>query len=121
MPSSSACRTHAVAASSSTCDPWVSQLPYAISELLSPLPPRFRVFIGLNLGRARSGGSGGPSQGHLGPHLGRPLRPLVGLAAHLDEAAAGVDGRRPVVAVDVLDRDPTTLVRYGVDEPAQQG
>ena len=27
MPASSAARTHAVACSASTCDPWVTQLP----------------------------------------------------------------------------------------------
>src|SRR5689334_5213003 len=51
MPSSRACRTHARAASSSTCEPWVSQLPYAISEILSPLLPRLRVSMGPTLCR----------------------------------------------------------------------
>ncbi len=51
IPSSSACRTHAVAASSSTWDPWVNQLPYAISEIFSPLLPRLRVCIPTSLAR----------------------------------------------------------------------
>src|SRR4051812_23480213 len=49
MPSSSARRTQARAASSSTWDPWVSQLPYAISETLRPLLPRLRVCMGPTL------------------------------------------------------------------------
>src|SRR3954451_24620201 len=39
MPTSRAARTHAWAASSSTCPPWVSQLPYAISEMVRPERP----------------------------------------------------------------------------------
>src|SRR6476469_2458628 len=40
MPASRAARTQAVAASSSTWPPWVSQLPYAISEMFRPERPR---------------------------------------------------------------------------------
>src|SRR3954463_6128589 len=40
MPTSRAARTHANAASSSTWPPWVSQLPYAISEMVRPERPR---------------------------------------------------------------------------------
>src|SRR4051794_36235552 len=40
MPTSRAARTHASAASSSTWPPWVSQLPYAISEMFRPERPR---------------------------------------------------------------------------------
>ena len=43
MPSSRACRTHARAASSSTWEPWVSQLPYAMAEIFRPLAPRLRI------------------------------------------------------------------------------
>ena len=49
IPSSSACRTHAIAASSSTWDPWVNQLPYAIAEILSPLLPRLRISMPASL------------------------------------------------------------------------
>src|SRR5215212_3673721 len=40
MPASRAARTQANAASSSTWPPWVSQLPYAISEMFRPERPR---------------------------------------------------------------------------------
>jgi len=45
MPASSAARTHAVAASSSTWLPWVSQLPYETSLTDRPLRPRRRNSI----------------------------------------------------------------------------
>nr|WP_288123603.1 hypothetical protein [Rhodococcus sp. (in: high G+C Gram-positive bacteria)] len=41
MPASRAARTHWVAMSFSTCEPWVNQLPYVISEIFSPLFPRY--------------------------------------------------------------------------------
>ena len=43
MPSSRAWRTHARAASSSTCEPWVSQLPYEMALIFRPLAPRLRI------------------------------------------------------------------------------
>src|SRR5260370_2725008 len=42
IPSSSAVATHARAASSSTCEPWVIQFPYAISLIFRPDRPRRR-------------------------------------------------------------------------------
>jgi hypothetical protein len=40
MPTSRAALTHASAASSSTWEPWVIQLPYAISLIIRPERPR---------------------------------------------------------------------------------
>ena len=40
IPASSAARTQAVACSFSTCEPWVSQLPYVMVEILKPELPR---------------------------------------------------------------------------------
>ena len=51
MPSSSARCTHASAASSSTCDPWVSQLPYEIAETF--MPPRFLNSMSRDSSQAR--------------------------------------------------------------------
>src|SRR3954451_17285141 len=45
MPSSIAARTQAIAASFSTWEPWVIQLPYAISLTSRPLWPRCRCFM----------------------------------------------------------------------------
>src|SRR2546430_10069967 len=47
MPSSSAARTQAMAASFSTWEPWVIQLPYEISLTRRPLWPRCRWFMAL--------------------------------------------------------------------------
>src|SRR5680860_482683 len=49
MPASSAERTHATAVSFSTCEPWVSQLPYVISEILRPELPRYLNSMDLTL------------------------------------------------------------------------
>src|SRR3954453_21180881 len=87
MPTSRAARTQASAASSSTWPPWVSQLPYAISEMFRPERPRRLNSTNGNARRAaephplapcrdppraREGrGAGGPlsdvdAQGHVG-------------------------------------------------------
>src|SRR3954452_2308290 len=44
-PSSSAALTQEIAASFSTCEPWVIQLPYEISLTTRPLRPRCRWFM----------------------------------------------------------------------------
>src|SRR5690242_5961027 len=58
MPSSSARCTHASAASSSTCEPWVSQLPYEMAEIFRPLAPRLRVSMRSTLARGRAAATG---------------------------------------------------------------
>ena len=42
IPNSYAVLTHLIAASDSTCEPWVIQLPYEISEIYIPVLPRRR-------------------------------------------------------------------------------
>jgi hypothetical protein len=58
IPALSAASTHCAAMSFSTCDPWVSQLPYVISETLSPDLPRYLNSMLFTLLLASRGGWG---------------------------------------------------------------
>src|SRR3954449_12424018 len=67
MPASSAACTQACAASSSTWPPWVSQLPYAISEMVRPERPS-------RLNSTCSDASPAPGGLHLGAERDLGLR-----------------------------------------------
>src|SRR6478672_13246743 len=70
IPASSAARTHWVATSFSTCEPWVSQLPKVISEILKPLWPRYLNSMGPNVAQMPSGGKGSAGLAFLAPFGG---------------------------------------------------
>src|SRR5579863_9076365 len=90
MPSSSAARTHATAASSSTWDPWVIQFPYAISLTFRPLLPRCRYSMAPNPKRERDGVDIAvlPSRAAtLGGHVVTPVRAVMRKRAMMRPAA----------------------------------
>src|SRR5450830_942231 len=95
IPASSAARTHWVATSFSTCDPWVSQLPKVISEILKPLWPRYLNSMGPNVAQMPSGGKGS---------AGLALRASFsggGKLAHGDRDLGRGGGRRAVAGARV--------------------
>src|SRR3954452_3272136 len=113
MPASRAARTQATAASSSTWPPWVSQLPYAISEMVRPERPSRLNSTRDDAMRAPSVPPGGGPVSDVGAQRDVGLREAP--APDHGGAADAVPGQAPADRVALR----ATLGDLALDAPAE--